>query len=156
MQFLKDLSCSVKDNCVNAGGTWDITKYGADNCFCATETGTAQWGDDECTSQGTVDNCQLSWLSGEENAIDKALYTIIGLVTGVATLSVLSGLDRGIKILSAVAFTMGAIVLMCVIYADNTWYLLNVVVQTTGYYLQHLMQVGFDCEAFQQLNFELQ
>jgi hypothetical protein len=69
---------------------------------------------------------------------------------------VLSGLDRGIKTLSAVAFALGAIVLICVTYADNTWFVLNVGVQTTGYYLQHLIQVGFDCEAFQQLNFELQ
>ena len=68
----------------------------------------------------------------------------------------LSGLDRGIKTLSAVAFALGAIVLICVTYADNTWFVLNVGVQTTGYYLQHLIQVGFDCEAFQQLNFELQ
>ena len=29
---------------------------------------------------------------------------------------------------------MGAIVLLCVTYADNTWYVLNVGVQTTGYY----------------------
>ena len=27
-------------------------------------------------------------------------------------------------------------------------------VQSTGYYLQYVIQVGFDCEAFQQLNFE--
>ena len=51
---------------------------------------------------------------------------------------------------------MGAIVLLCVTYADNTWYVLNVGVQTTGYYLQHLLQVGFDSEAFQQLNYELE
>jgi len=76
MQFLKDIGCSVKDNCVDAGGTWDITKYGKDNCFCATETGTAQWGDAACTIQDkTVDNCQLSWLSGDDNAMDKVLNT---------------------------------------------------------------------------------
>jgi hypothetical protein len=157
MQFLKDISCSVKDNCIDAGGTWDITKYGKDNCFCATEGGgTALWGDAKCTIQASVDTCQLAWLSGDDDAMEQALYTIIALVTGVATLSVLSGLDRGVKVLSAVAFMMGAIVLLCVTYADNTWYVLNVSVQTTGYYLQHLLQVGFDSEAFQQLNYELE
>jgi len=159
MQFLKNLSCSVKDNCIDAGGVWDITKYGKDNCFCATESGTALWGDDSCTIQKTVDNCQLSWLTGKtpelaKDNLDQALYTIIALVTGVATLSVLSGLDRGIKTLSAVAFTLGATVWLGILYADNTWYLLNIVVQTTGYYLQHVMQVGFDTDAFQQLGFE--
>jgi len=154
LQFLKDIGCSVKDNCIDAGGTWDITKYGKDNCFCDTETGTALWGDDTCTIKKTVDNCQLAWLDGNADNMDKALYTIIALVTGVATLSVLSGLDRGIKTLSAVAFTLGATVWLGIVYADNTWYVLNVAVQTTGYYLQHVIQVGFDCDAFQQLGFE--
>jgi choline-glycine betaine transporter len=157
LQFLKNIGCSVKDNCIDAGGTWDITKYGKDNCFCPTGTEgvTALWGDDACTIQDkTVDNCKLEWLKGDDDKMDQALYTIIALVTGVATLSVLSGLDRGIKTLSAVAFTLGAVVFLGILYADNTWYLLNVVVQTTGYYLQWVMQVGFDCDAFQQLGFE--
>jgi hypothetical protein len=68
---------------------------------------------------------------------------------------VLSGLDRGIKTLSAVAFTLGAVVFLGILYADNTWYVLNVAVQTTGNYLQYLIQFGFDCEAFQQLGFEI-
>ena len=155
LQFLKNIGCSVKDNCVDAGGVWDITKYGASNCFCATETGTALWGDASCpTTTKTVDSCQLAWLDGNTDNMDKALYTIIALVTGVATLSVLSGLDRGIKTLSAVAFTLGATVWLGILYADNTWYALNVIVQTTGYYLQHVIQVGFDCDAFQQLGYE--
>ena len=156
MQFLKDISCSVKDNCKGAGGTWDINTYGEDSCFCATAGGgTALWGDKECTIQDKpVDNCKLEWLKGDADKMDKALYTIIALVTGVATLSVLSGLDRGIKTLSAVAFTLGAVVFLGILYADNTWYVLNVAVQTTGNYLQYLLQFGFDCEAFQQLGFE--
>jgi hypothetical protein len=155
MQFLKNIGCSVKDNCVDAGGVWDITKYGASNCFCATETGTALWGDASCpTTTKTVDSCQLAWLDGNTDNMDKALYTIIALVTGVATLSVLSGLDRGIKTLSAVAFTLGATVWLGILYADNTWYALNSVVQTTGYYIQWVIQVGFDCEAFAMLNIE--
>lgn len=159
LQFLKDISCSVKDNCVNAGGVWDITKYGAANCFCETSTGVygALWGDAACLSATeTIDDCTLSWLGGSSDDFDSSLYTIIAVITGIATLSVLSGLDRGIKTLSAVAFSLGAMAWISITYADNTWYVLNVVVQTTGYYLQHVIQVGFDCEAFQQLNFEFQ
>ena len=118
--------------------------------------GTALWGDETCTIQNnkTVDNCQLAWLRGDDDAMDQALYTIIALVTGVATLSVLSGLDRGIKTLSQCAFSCGMIVMITIVFADNTWYILNVMVQTTGYYLQYVIQVGFDCEAFQQLGYE--
>ena len=144
MQFLKNIGCSVEDNCKADGGSWDITKYGANNCF---------------TSAGELmdvkDDCKLPWLSTADDTT-KALYTIIAIITGIATLSVLSGLDRGIKTLSAFAFTLGAIMLISIMYADNTWYTLNVMVQTTGYYLQHILQVGFDCEAFKGLGIEMQ
>ena len=46
-------------------------------------------------------------------------------------------------------------VLLICLMGDNTWYLLGVATQTTGYYLAHVVQVGFDCEAFQGLGFEL-
>ena len=45
--------------------------------------------------------------------------------------------------------------LVSILLADNTWYLLNIMVQSTGYYVQHVIQVGWDCEAFQQLAFEM-
>ena len=32
--------------------------------------------------------------------------------------------------------------LLGVLFADNTWYLLNVFVQSIGYYFQYLIQVG--------------
>jgi hypothetical protein len=47
------------------------------------------------------------------------------------------------------------VVFLTCLFSDNTWYLLNIMVQTTGYYLQHVVQVGWDCEAFQQLGFEM-
>jgi choline-glycine betaine transporter len=138
MQFLKDITCDEKEKCEDAGGTWDITQYGANNCFSPTED---------------VEDCTLAFLRPDGELKD-ALYTIIALVTLVATLSVLTGLDNGIKVLSKVAFTLGFIVLLTVTYADNTFYLLSVIVQTVGYYIQYIIQVGFDCEAFQQLGFE--
>ena len=35
-----------------------------------------------------------------------------------------------------------------VFFADDTWYLLNVFVQSTGYYMQWLVQIGFHTDAF--------
>merc|ERR1719482_2053470 len=83
-----------------------------------------------------------------------ANYDIIAAITFLATISVISGIDRGIKYLAAAAIICGFIVMFCIMFSDNTWYVLNVMVQTTGYYLQYVIQVGFDCEAFQQLAFE--
>jgi choline-glycine betaine transporter len=101
-----------------------------------------------------IATCTLEWLAGDADAYKESLMLIIGLVTIIATLSVLSGLQNGIKVLSKIAFTLGLIAMLTVVLADNTWYILNIVVQTTGYYIQYIIQVGFDCEAFQQLNFE--
>jgi choline-glycine betaine transporter len=165
MQFLKDIGCDREEKCVDAGGKWDITRYGWENCFCPTDSTDpdnivygATWGDSTCVTQSTLEDCTIGFLrdgTGSDK-FEEALYAIITLVTVVATFSVLTGLDKGIKFLSKVAFSLGCIVLLCAIYADNTWYVLNVMVQTTGYYLQYVIQVGFDCEAFQQLGFEFQ
>ena len=158
LQFLRDIGCSAEDNCVAAGGIWDLTKHGADNCFCDTGVpgATALWGDAACTIQNVpLQDCRLGWLKGDEYHLNQALYTIIGLVTAVATASVLSGLDRGIKTLASIAFTLGAVVWLTVLYADNTWYLMNCAVQTTGYYAAWLVQVSFDCDTFPQLGAEI-
>jgi choline-glycine betaine transporter len=140
LQFLQNIGCSEKTNCEAAGGTWKITGYGKDNCH---------------EPDSTPVSCKLSFLANATGFQD-AQVTIIGIVTLLATVSVLTGLDRGIKTLSKLAFSLGAIVMISVLYADNSWYLLNVMVQTTGYYIQYVIQVGFDCEAFQQLGFEFQ
>ena len=33
--------------------------------------------------------------------------------------------------------------MLIVLFYDNTWYLLNVYVQSIGYYLQNIVQLGF-------------
>ena len=70
----------------------------------------------------------------------------------VATISVVSGLNYGIKRLSQLAFGMGAFLQVTVFALDNPWYLLNVMCQTVGHYLQYVMQLGWFCDAFAQLN----
>jgi choline-glycine betaine transporter len=135
LQFLVNFGCDDQDECERAGGTWDITQYGPDNCFSPTSI---------------PKSCAATWLKNSDTKKD-AQFVLIVLITLVATLSVLSGLNNGIKALSKVAFFLGFTVLLVCLMADNTWYLLSVMVQTTGYYLTYVMQVGFDCEAFQRL-----
>ena len=62
-------------------------------------------------------------------------------------MSVLTGLSRGIKYLSMFGIFLATFFLPTVMFSDNTWYLLNVVVQSIGHYFQWIIQVGFDCEA---------
>jgi len=81
---------------------------------------------------------------------------IILAITGAATVSVVLGMDRGLTVFSYFAMALAFLILLPVFFADNSMYLANVIVQGMGYYIQHFIQVGFDCEAFQQLSFEFQ
>lgn len=78
------------------------------------------------------------------------IITIWG-VTACATLSVISGLKLGIRRLSELCFVIGMMLMLIILFYDDTWYLLNLYVQSIGYYLQYVVQVGFHTDAFAQL-----
>ena len=75
----------------------------------------------------------------------------IWAITAIATLSVISGLKVGIRHISEICFSLGMFLMMFVLFYDNTWFLLNLYVQSIGYYLQYLVQLGFHTDAFAQL-----
>ena len=76
---------------------------------------------------------------------------IIWAVTACATASVVSGLKLGIRRLSEICFALGMFIMMVGIFADDTWHILNVYVQSIGYYFQWLIQLGWHTDAFAQL-----
>lgn len=78
------------------------------------------------------------------------IITIWG-VTACATLSVISGLKLGIRRLSELCFVIGMMLMLIILFYDDTWYLLQLYVQSIGYYLQYVVQVGFHTDAFAQL-----
>lgn len=84
-------------------------------------------------------------------SITNQIITIWG-VTACATLSVISGLKLGIRRLSELCFGIGMILMLIVLFFDDTWYLLNLYVQSIGYYLQYVVQIGFHTDAFAQLH----
>ena len=60
---------------------------------------------------------------------------VIAIITICATLSVVAGLEFGIKTVSYAAFMCGNLLMMVVFALDEPWYILNVIVQTVGYHL---------------------
>jgi len=76
---------------------------------------------------------------------------IIWCITVLATISVISGVKLGIRRLSETCFAIGCLIMFIVFFADNTWYILNLFVQSTGYYFQWVVQLGFHTDAFAQL-----
>jgi len=76
---------------------------------------------------------------------------IIWCITAVATASTASGVGMGIRRLSEVCFSVGMFVMIVALFMDDTWYILNLYIQSIGYYFQYIMQIGWHCDAFEQL-----
>jgi choline/glycine/proline betaine transport protein len=68
---------------------------------------------------------------------------VIGIATAAATISVVSGLDRGIKRLSQTALYLGLAIFGFVLLAGPTAYALTATVDSLGLYLQRLPETAF-------------
>ena len=66
-------------------------------------------------------------------------------------MSVITGLKVGVRRLSEICFSIGMVLMLVVFFYDDTWYLLNLYTQSTGYYLQWIIQLGFHTDAFAQM-----
>jgi choline-glycine betaine transporter len=96
---------------------------------------------------------RLEWLDSDLDAdgISKCACFVTGVITLLATISVVCGMDRGIKTCSQVAFVLGNFLLGTVFFLDAPWYILNVMVQSFGYHAQNFRQISFYTDAFAQL-----
>ena len=107
-----------------------------------------------CTSLGLGVLQVVGGLRRINNQIEETLQNhIIAIwgITVVATASVVSGLKLGIRRLSEVCFAIGMLLMLVVFFYDDTWYMLNLYVQSCGNYLQWIVQLGFHTDAFAQL-----
>jgi len=113
-----------------------------------------------CTSLGigafqiTAGLKKLEIIDPEISEEDERVANMITIwvVTAAATMSVVSGLNIGIKILSKVAFGMGMALLVLVLAMDKTYHILNLIVQTCGMYLQWgIFLMPFWTDAYGQL-----
>ena len=76
---------------------------------------------------------------------------IIWCVTACAAASVISGMKVGIRRLSEICFALGVFIMMLVFFLDDPRHTLNLIVQSTGYYTQTIIQLGFHTDAFAQM-----
>jgi len=97
---------------------------------------------------------RLEWLDGTltEDELTNTAAVVIAIITICATLSVVAGLEFGIKTVSYAAFMCGNVLMMVVFALDEPWYILNVIVQTVGYHLNHFIEIAFDTDAFAQMD----
>ncbi|HAC63158.1 MAG TPA: choline transporter [Cyanothece sp. UBA12306] len=79
---------------------------------------------------------------------------LIAIITGFATASVVSGLDAGVRRLSELNMILAGILMVFVLLAGPTIFLLGTFVQTTGYYLASLPTLSFWTETFESTNWQ--
>ncbi|XP_048575810.1 glycine betaine transporter 1-like [Nematostella vectensis] len=107
-----------------------------------------------CTSLGAGAiqlNDGLNRLNSDIPKSATSQVAIIWVITAVATASVISGIKIGIRRLSEICFSLGMFIFFIIFFYDDTWFLLNAFVQSIGYYLQWIVQIGFHTDAFAQL-----
>ena len=83
------------------------------------------------------EDCKSGSADAMKDCNQNAYLVIIWVITAIATASVLSGIKVGIKTLSQMAFYLGIFLLVSTLFFDETWSLLDNVVQMVGYYFQY-------------------
>jgi choline/carnitine/betaine transport len=84
----------------------------------------------------------LSALFGWSNDTGLRL-AILGALTVVATLSIIAGLDKGVRVLSNINIGMAVGLLVFVLITGSTLFLLRGIVETVGLYLSNLPRLAF-------------
>ncbi|EOU0964882.1 BCCT family transporter, partial [Shigella flexneri] len=74
---------------------------------------------------------------------------LIVVITGLATISVVSGLDKGIRILSELNLGLALLLLALVLCLGPTVLLLKSFVENTGGYLSELVSKTFNLYAYE-------
>jgi len=78
---------------------------------------------------------------------------MICCITLIATVSVFTGLDYGIKLLSNVNFMMGIFVTTALLFMSDVWVILEIFTETMGQHLWLLIDQTFHLDAFGHNNF---
>ena len=89
----------------------------------------------------------LNYLFGVPDGVTTQVLLIAG-ITAVATISVVSGIDKGVKRLSELNIQIGAIFLLFMIVVGPTLYIFSSYVQNIGHYIQHFFEMSYWTEAY--------
>jgi choline/glycine/proline betaine transport protein len=87
-------------------------------------------------------NAGLNFLFGIEISVTLQIV-LITIITLIATVSVALGLDKGIKRLSNFNMILAISIISFVFLAGPSIFILNSMVENTGFYLQHLVETTF-------------
>jgi choline/carnitine/betaine transport len=80
--------------------------------------------------------------------------TLIAVITAVATLSVMSGLDKGVKRLSQANMILAAVFVLFLLLVGPTIFILSGFTQNLGYYLTIFPELSLWTETFRESNWQ--
>lgn len=92
-------------------------------------------------------NSGLTYLTGVPNTIVVQVL-LIGLITGAATVSVVLGLDKGVRVLSEFNIRLAMVFLVAMMILGPTVFLFDGFVQNVGAYLQKILEVSTWTETY--------
>ncbi|TGC09372.1 BCCT family transporter [Methanolobus halotolerans] len=92
-------------------------------------------------------NAGMDYLGLMSVSVNNQIILIV-FITLAATISVASGLDRGIRLLSQMNILLGLTLVIFVFIMGPSVFLLSSYVQSIGYYLQHIVTLTFQTDAF--------
>ncbi|WP_303903007.1 BCCT family transporter [Thiohalomonas denitrificans] len=87
-------------------------------------------------------NAGLGFVFGLQSSVELQLAIVGGLML-IATISVVSGVHRGVRMLSVANFWISLGVALFVLFFGPTQYLISSTIQATGDYLQNLLSMAF-------------
>jgi len=94
----------------------------------------------------------MEYVFGLENTVNLQVI-IIAAVTGVATISVVLGIDKGVKVLSEFNIRLAALSLLFIIVVGPTLYIFGSFIQSTGHYIQNFASYSTWTQTFEEGEF---
>jgi len=97
----------------------------------------------------------LAHLFDSPDTLNTRIILIIA-ITGAATISVVSGLNKGVKKLSEMNINLGAVLLVFILILGPTIYILDTYAQNLGNYLNQFFEKSFWTEGYERTNWQNQ
>jgi len=94
----------------------------------------------------------MEYVFGIANTITLQVIIIAG-VTAIAVVSVVLGVQKGVKVLSEFNIRLAALFLLAILILGPTMYILSTFVQSTGYYLQNFAEYATWMQTFEEGSF---
>ncbi|MDK2968469.1 BCCT family transporter [Lacrimispora amygdalina] len=98
-------------------------------------------------------NAGLNYLFGIQMSTGIQIVLII-VITGFATISVVLGLDGGVKRLSEINMVLAGVFMIVVLIAGPTVYILSGFSQNLGYYISELLEMSFWTETYRDTSWQ--